>query len=182
MVLVSGADGAGVGRLGRWMMVAAWVLLLGILTLFFSEYLERQYNPNRQPVGSLGPDGVRQVVLVRNRAGHYVADGAINGRRVTFLVDTGATDVAVPLGLAQRLGLPRGPAVTSRTANGTVRTWRTRLDEVRLGPIRMRDVRASILPGMKGNEVLLGMSFLKHLELVQRGGELTLRQYAGVSR
>ncbi|HEB95545.1 MAG TPA: TIGR02281 family clan AA aspartic protease [Sedimenticola thiotaurini] len=170
-------DGAAVGRIGRWMMVAAWLALLLLLTLFFSRYLEHRDNPNRDPAGSVTAGGVRQVVLLRNRAGHYVADGSINGSRVTFLLDTGATDVAVPLALAERLGLPRGLPTISRTANGNVRTWSTRLDEVRLGPIRLRDVRASILPGMKGNEVLLGMSFLKHLELVQRGRELILRQY-----
>jgi len=168
---------AGVSRIGRWMMVAAWLVLLALLTLFFSSFLERQANPNRNPKGSVNSEGVREVVLMRNRAGHYVADGAINGKRVTFLVDTGATDVAVPLGLAQRLGLSRGRAAVSRTANGNVKTWSTRLDEVRLGPLQMRNVRASILPGMKGGDVLLGMSFLKHLELLQRGRQLTLRQY-----
>lgn len=170
-------DQAGVSRIGRWMMVGAWAVLFALLTLFFSSFLDRQSNPNRNPVGRVDGSGAAEVTLKRNRAGHYVADGAINGRRVTFLVDTGATDVAVPLELAQRLQLPRGPSMISRTANGNVTTWTTRLDEVRLGPIRMRNVRASILPGMKGGDVLLGMSFLKHLELVQRGRELTLRQY-----
>jgi len=170
---------AGVGRLGRWMIMAAWLALLALLTLFFSSFLERQANPNKNPTGSVDSEGVREVILMRNRAGHYVADGSINGKRATFLVDTGATDVAVPLDLAQRLGLARGRSSVSRTANGNVKTWSTRLDEVRLGPLSMRNVRASILPGMKGDDVLLGMSFLKHLELVQRGRKLTLRQYGG---
>jgi aspartyl protease family protein len=57
-----------------------------------------------------------------------------------------------------------------------VTTWRTVLDEVGIGPVRLQDIRASILPSMAGSEVLLGMSFLKRLELVQKGESLTLRQ------
>ena len=117
------------------------------------------------------------MILDRNRAGHYVANGFINGSSVTFLLDTGATDVAVPETLASSLGLKKGLPFVSQTANGTVTSWRTRLDEVRIGTIVLTDVRASILPSMTGMDVLLGMSFLKQLELVQRGETLTLRQY-----
>ena len=123
---------------------------------------------------------MREVVLQRNRQGHYLADGLINGRVTTFLVDTGATDVALPQDLANRLNLPRLGRALSRTANGTVEVQRTRLDSVQLGALRLHDVRATILPGMAGDTpVLLGMSFLKHLELVQKDGYLTLRQGSG---
>lgn len=158
-------------------MLAAWILLLAVLALSFGTLLERQVNPNPQPDGSVDAQGVRQVVLKRNRSGHYVASGYINGARTTFLLDTGATDVAVPEVLANRLGLRRGVQVMSRTANGNVTAWRTRLDQVKLGPVQLSNVRASILPSMLGDEVLLGMSFLKKLELIQRGDNLTLRQY-----
>ena len=69
----------------------------------------------------------------------------------------------------------------SRTANGTVPVWGTRLDSAQLGAVVLRDVRATIVPSMeRGSPVLLGMSFLKQLEMVQREGRLTLRQ--GASR
>lgn len=55
-------------------------------------------------------------------------------------------------------------------------TWSTRLSEVRLGEIILNDVRATVLPTMHGGDVLLGMSFLKRLEMVQRDNQLTLRQ------
>jgi aspartyl protease family protein len=106
--------------------------------------------------------------------GHYVASGTLNGEPVVFLIDTGATNVAVPARLAKALKLKRGAAMRSQTANGAVTTYQTRIDEVRLGSIVMHNVRASINPGMDGNEVLLGMSFLRHLELRQRGRTLTL--------
>ena len=63
------------------------------------------------------------------------------------------------------------------TPNGMVKVYRTRLQTLDLGVIHLKDVRASINPGMSGDEVLLGMSALKHVEFTQRGTRLTLRQY-----
>ncbi len=162
--------------MGKGMIVGAWVGLLAILTLFFNAYLERQNNPNTDPATSTA-GLVAEVVLRRNRLGHYVASGRINGREVTFLLDTGATDVAVSDELADTLGLRRGMRITSQTANGVVSAWQTQLSEVSLGNIRLRNVRASILPGLQGDEVLLGMSFLQQVEMVQRGKHLLLRQH-----
>jgi aspartyl protease family protein len=159
------------------MIVAAWVLMLIMLTYSFNAYLQRKENPNRNPESSVNDQGVAKVVLQRNSRGHYVASGRINGVRVSYLLDTGATDVAISEQLAERLNLRKGAATLSRTANGTVRSWSTTLNEVQLGSIRMQSVRASILPGMAASEVLLGMSFLKNLEWLQRGDELTLRQF-----
>jgi aspartyl protease family protein len=94
---------------------------------------------------------------------------------VTFLLDTGATQVALSAVLADRLGLRRGAPMSSLTANGYVKSWLTRLDRVELGPFLMRDVQAAILPSMPSDEVLLGMNFLKHLELTQKGSELFIK-------
>jgi aspartyl protease family protein len=69
----------------------------------------------------------------------------------------------------------------SKTANGMVRTWTTRLDTVDLGGLVAHNVRATVLPNMPGDDVLLGMSYLRHLELIQRGGVLTLRPHLGSS-
>ncbi len=162
--------------MGRWMIFAAWALLLGLLAMFFSNLLEQQSTPNRDLMNSSTESGPKEITLLRNRAGHYVAPGFINGAPVIFLLDTGATNVAVSASLAERLALKRGAQSISLTANGRVRTWLTQLDRVQLGSIIRQDVRATIMPGMVGDEVLLGMSFLKHLELVQKGKTLILRQ------
>ncbi|MEJ2529258.1 MAG: TIGR02281 family clan AA aspartic protease [Gammaproteobacteria bacterium] len=172
-------DGTEVGlplRVGRGMLLVFWALLLLLLFFYFQSVLERAANPNREVLTTVTAQGVKEVELQRNRQGHYLATGAINGYPVTFLLDTGATDVAVSGGLAATLGLRRGMPITSQTANGTVTAWQTELAEVSIGDIRLRNVRASILPGLQGDEVLLGMSFLKQLELVQRGKHLLLRQ------
>ncbi len=164
------------GGLGKGMMLGAWVLLLLLLTLVFGRVLERRENPNPDPGGVVTGEA-REVRLVRNADGHYVAGGAVNGLPVTFLVDTGATRVAVSKRLADRLGLERRGGTFSRTANGVVAVWQTRLDRVRLGVIEQRAVPAVILPELEPwDQVLLGMSFLKHLEMEQRDGVLVLRQ------
>jgi aspartyl protease family protein len=164
-------------RFGIGMQVLAWIALLALLMLYFGDVLERQRNPNSDVATAVGADGVREVRLKRNRMGHYVTAGTINGEDVVFLLDTGATGVAVPVALAERLELPRGRPFVSNTANGRTRSYQTRLNEVAIGDIRLRDVDAAITPGLAMNEVLLGMSFLKYIEFSQRGNTLTLRQY-----
>lgn len=162
--------------IGRWMMIISWIILLALLSYLFSRVLEQQNNPNSTPETGTDQHGAAQVVLKRNRAGHYVASGQINGHEVIFLLDTGATDVALSSELARTLKLAQGSQRISQTANGAVISWQTRLSEVGLGDIRLNDVRASVLPSMQGSEVLLGMSFLKRLELVQKGDQLTLKK------
>lgn len=159
------------------MIMGAWIMLIALMTLIFSEVLDRQNNPNQELRVNYGQAGVPEVILKRNRAGHYVATGSINGQQVYFLLDTGATDVAVPQNLANKLNLPKRGTINSQTANGIVRSTRTQLDEVKLGAIKIANVDASILPSMPNDEVLLGMSFLKQLEMIQRGDSLTLRKY-----
>ncbi len=164
-------------RLGGWMIAAMWLLLLGLLTLLFDGLLERWANPNPEPAGRVA-GGVREVVLKRNRYGHYVAGGEINGRPVTFFLDTGATHVSVPEDLAGRLSLEPLAPVTLQTANGLARGYLTRIDTLRLGPIELRDVAANINPNVSDDDVLLGMSALRQLEFTQRGDTLVIRQRA----
>ncbi|MGF1525641.1 MAG: TIGR02281 family clan AA aspartic protease [Candidatus Competibacterales bacterium] len=162
---------------GLVMVAAAAVGLLVLLTLFFQEVLERRFNPNRQPTQSLMADGVRQVVLKRNALGHYLASGTINGVSVDFLLDTGASDVSIPAHLGAALGLERGAPRQFVTANGVITAYSTVVDQLRLGNIVDHGVRASLNPHQRDDLILLGMSFMADLELIQRGGTLTLRQY-----
>ena len=161
-------------RFGRWMIVATWILLLALLTMLFSQWLQQRSNPNRSLNVISGPMGQAEVVLKPNRAGHYMAPGEINGVEVTFLLDTGATRVAVPQKLAEEAGLPSGVRSQSVTASGIAESWLTQIDRLRLGPFEMREVQAAVIPDMPGREVLLGMSFLKHLKLEQTGKRLRI--------
>ena len=159
-------------RSGAIMLATAWLLIMIGLYWFFNGWNAHQINPNTARV----LDQQRgELTLARNRAGHYVADGEINGRHVTFLLDTGATWVALSSRLGRELGLKHGAAVMLQTANGTAVGYQTRLDSIHLGPIEMRDVGALVTDGMDAETVLLGMNFLQRLELTQRGDQLTLR-------
>jgi len=162
-------------RAGRVLLVLAWAAGLFLATRFFGDWEQRQANPNTQ-ISSQHGDGYIEVQLAGNGQGHFVADGQINGQAVHFLLDTGATDVAIPERLAGKLDLERGAPVTLSTANGRTQGYRTRLDTLQLGDIQLRDLRALVVPGLEGEQVLLGMSALKQLEFTQRGGTLLLRQ------
>ena len=157
-------------RLGRRMLWFAALGLLGGLYLLFS-MLEN----DTSTISSVDSNGSAMVMLEQDRSGHYLAEGQINGQSVTFLVDTGATDVALPESKARALGLEFGPRVTVMTAAGPAKAWVTRLDEVTVGGLRRRNVRASITDG-EFNGILLGMSFLKHYNLQQQDGRLVIRE------
>jgi aspartyl protease family protein len=157
------------------MLVMGWVLAIGLVYARYSGWAGEQANPNRNLVTS----GSSELVLKRNRAGHYVADGEINGTRVTFLVDTGATQIALPLVLARRLNVPLGGAVQVQTAAGPALGYQVRLNSVRLGSIEMRDIGALATEGLDADTVLLGMNFLRRLEMIQRGDQLILRPLTG---
>lgn len=161
--------------IGRYMLFLVWGIILVGLFAFFADWEGKQNNPNQRVAGKI-ESGVREITLEANRFHHYVATGFINNTEVTFLIDTGATDVSVPESLANRIGLRKGMQSYAQTANGVVNIWLTTIDTLKLGNLEFYDVRASINPGMDGDEVLLGMSALRHVELIQKDNKLTLRQ------
>ncbi len=164
-------------KTGQGMMVLAAVIGMAMLTYFFSGVEQRQHNPNMSPDSRLYDEQV-EVPLKRNRFGHYVVTGEINGTAVEFLLDTGATDVVVPESLAKRLGLPYGRRGQAMTANGVVVIYDTNIRELNIGEIRLTNIDASINPSMEG-AILLGMSALGQIEFTQRGNTLTLKHRSG---
>lgn len=160
------------GPLGLTLITMAWISAFALVWWLFDDYLDRREFPNRNLVVEVG--ATEEMVLHRNHVGHYLAPGTINGEPVVFLLDTGATQVSVPLHLADELGLHAGPRGRAMTANGTVEIWQTRIDELGLGPFALANVRGHINPGMTNDQVLLGMNVLRHLEFAQRDGQLIL--------
>lgn len=157
------------------MLFTAWVLGMVLMTQFFEKVEEKRINPNKDPHITFSDKGSQQLILERNRYGHYMFNGKINGVNTVFLVDTGATTVAIPATLAQKLNLPVLGQHQALTANGATLAYQTKLDRLQLGPFILKNISASILPGMTGDqEVLLGMSALKHLAFSQRQNQLIL--------
>ena len=162
-------------RAGTGMIVVAWIIFLVLLYTIFDEQLLQRNNPNQNILTTVN-GYQKEVVLQRNAYGHYVTSGTINNHDVTFLLDTGATDIAIPETIANEIGLRKGQSIMVKTANGNTRAYRTHLDHVAIGDIRLYDLNATILSNITGQEILLGMNFLKHFEIVQKGQTLTIRQ------
>lgn len=119
------------------------------------------------------------VTLYPGRGGHYFADGLINGRSVHFMVDTGATTVAMGASTAADLGIDfrnSGKRSFGSTAGGIVRSYDVRLDKVQIGDIVQYNVAASVIEGAGPPDVLLGMSFLKSCDIKREGDKLELTQ------
>lgn len=121
----------------------------------------------------------QSATLAAGAGGHFSVEGAINGGAVRFVVDTGATVIALPASDASRLGLDYrgGPVGTAQTAAGPTPAYRVRFDTVRVGGIELNNVEGVVIE--KGlNVALLGMSFLNRVEMRREGDRMTLiRRY-----
>ncbi|MFH0344292.1 MAG: TIGR02281 family clan AA aspartic protease [Chromatiales bacterium] len=119
------------------------------------------------------------VQIVPNYMGMYNVGGAINGFAVSFMVDTGATQVAMNKHLARRLGIDYrliGNEGVSSTASGIVRSFGVTLKKVRVGDIELMDVPATVIDGDFPKEALLGMSFLSRVDMDREGRLMVLRK------
>ena len=129
-------------------------------------------------VGGSGNGGRgNRIVLTASSGGHFLTPGSINGGAVHFMVDTGATSVALGAADAQRLGINyrAGQLGYSSTANGTVAVYRVKLNSVRIGDVEVFDVDASVLPaGM--SHVLLGNSFLTRFQMKRDNDQMVLER------
>jgi aspartyl protease family protein len=117
------------------------------------------------------------ITLRADKAGHFLAEGSINGRRVFFVVDTGATTVAVSRADAERIGIDyrNGKPILVETANGTARAWRVTLDSVSIGGTTVHDVVGDVTDSSM-SVALLGMTFLNHFDMQRQGATLVLRR------
>lgn len=159
-------------RWGWLMLLLGWALAFFMVTGFYLMVEQRQYNPNVFSVIS-AQDG--ELVLEKNIDGQYLVEGEINGEAVVFLVDTGATSIAVPQAVAERVGLPRLSAGSVQTAAGSSHAWRTQVNELKIGFLVFSNIKGIIVPEMEIDAVLLGMNALQHLEISQTQGRLKLR-------
>ena len=128
-----------------------------------------------QTYSSSGTSGAQNVTLLAGAGGHVLAEGMVNGGAVRFVVDTGATLVALPGSDASRLGIDyrKGEAGTIQTAAGPTPAYRVKLNTVRIGGIELNNVDGVVIEN--GLPVaLLGMSFLNRVEMKQESGRMTM--------
>lgn len=126
-------------------------------------------------VGSKG--GGRRVVLTADSRGHFVNSGTINGATMQYMVDTGASTVAIGRPDAERMGLNylNGQPVRMNTANGIAQGWRMKLDSVRIGDVEVFGVEAIITP-QPMPFVLLGNSFLTEFQMTRTNDQMVLEK------
>ena len=91
---------------GKTFAIIAWLIVMVLLYLFFQDTIDKQLNPNSQLNSVQGSRGETRTVLIRNKSGHYVGTALLNNQPVDFMLDTGATTVAIAASTAEKLGLP----------------------------------------------------------------------------
>lgn len=123
-----------------------------------------------------GGSSAQTATLYANNAGHFLGEGYINGSPMKFLVDTGASSIALSGSEARRLGLSylNGDTGYASTAAGVVKAYRVSLNTVKIGGIIMHQVEAMVLEGDSPPVVLLGMSVLNRVQMERDGMVMTL--------
>jgi aspartyl protease family protein len=167
------------------------IILVAILALVVAgvlpKYLDRPAAPAppvaRAAVERTAPPvsaGPRSVMISPDGRGHFQVDGEVDGRRIGFMVDTGASAVALRLRDAERLSIHparRDYSIAVATANGTVHAAQVNLDRVEIGGVTVRNVAALVIPDEALGENLLGLSFLSRLHRFEyREGRLLLEE------
>ena len=117
-------------------------------------------------VGGAPAQTGNKIVLAAGTGGHFMAQGRINGKAVQFMVDTGATTIAMSVAEAERLGVDykKGRPGRASTANGTVPVWGVKLASVRVGDVELFDIDAAVMPANMPY-ILLGNSFLGRFQM-----------------
>src|SRR4030081_3881746 len=168
------------------MILAAFMIGLGTIMAQMADRMTATpafANPTSRKaaaVETVGQSDGRSLSIPRDRRGHFQTEGRIDGQRIGFMIDTGASVVALNETSAARFGLrpSRGDYnATVTTANGTIKAARTRLAMVDIGGLVVRDVDAMVLPDAALSENLLGLSFLSKLKRFEyANGKLVLEQ------
>jgi aspartyl protease family protein len=163
-------------------IIAIAVLLLGSYAARFADRAVTQatpraaaVEPEAQPV-SYG----RTLTLDSDRQGHFRVEASIDGARLDFMVDTGASLVVLRASDAAAVGirpLPVDYTATVSTANGKIKAAPAKLDRIELGGITVYDVPALVLPDAALAQNLLGVSFLSRLKRYEYAdGRMVLEQ------
>jgi aspartyl protease family protein len=162
---------------------AGLALAAGFLGPRYASHIGAAVEPaalSAHPPAPIAASGPRSVIVSRDWRGQFEVDAIVNGHRVEFMVDTGASVIALTAHEAARLGIrpPQNAFVAEvRTANGKVRAAPAHLDTVQVGTLEVRDVSALVLPDEALSENLLGLAFLSRLRRFEYSdGKLVLEQ------
>ena len=166
------------------LVIAGLFMALGAVVASYADRALDAAPPARKTLAMAAPtesrNAGRTVVIPRDSRGHFQVNGRVDGKHMRFMVDTGASVIALTARDAARLGIrPARREFTAevKTANGTVRAARIRLNRVEIDDVTVRDVAALIVPDEALSENLLGLSFLSRLRRFEySNGKLVLEQ------
>ena len=152
---------------GPLAIVTFWVVVMGVLYLVMVQYLK----PKPVTITAQG-----ELVIPKNRDGHFYAAGTVNGRAVVFMVDTGASLVAVSDAFARNAGVAEGDSTTFHTANGDMPGRIVKDVPVTVGSIQVSGVRVGVgLVGGAEDQALLGQSFLSKFDISMSKEQMVLK-------
>ena len=140
---------------------------------------QKQYNMNSVISTTFSQRKKQQEKIFVNSGGMYITYGNINGRSVRFLIDTGASAIAMNTTQAKHLGIrydKYGTPTRVSTASGFAKAYRVQLKSVSVGDIKQKNVEALVIEGEHPGPILLGMTFLSHLSVEHSGNAMTLTQ------
>ena len=155
-------------------MVQGYISVLIIwITIFATAYF--YFDTRLEPRVSIAKSDLEsgEVVISRSWDGHYYVPGSINGYRVKFLVDTGASVVSIGADLARQANLPQGKPASFTTAGGVVQGEMVFDQIVEAGGIVINGLHVSV--GLHGDMALLGQNFLRKIDVIQSNDTMTLR-------
>lgn len=135
-------------------------------------YQEKPCTEETESVSSWGSASGAPLVMRQSNNGHYFVDGSINDQNLNFVIDTGATVVAIPQSIANAAGLACQRQTMAQTANGLTRTCTTVIKKLKFGTFTLTNVEASIAPNL--GQPLLGMNVLRQFRVEQDSGEMRL--------
>jgi aspartyl protease family protein len=149
-------------RLGATFLIVGWIIAIGLVVILvnFSLFGTKAPMISSSQVGT-------QITISRDYDSHFRLKGSVNGIPVTFLLDTGASSVAVSAQLAKRAGLKHKAELITETANGSAVGYYTVIDKIMLANVELNNVSAVIVPNMDSDQALLGMNVLQHFEITQ---------------
>ena len=157
-------------KLGLIMLLIGWILIILLVWVIYSEVI---FAPKSMEIKTI--NGTTQIKLYPELDGHYRILGSINQQEINFLVDTGATTIAIPITIAKKFNLPRLGLTSVITAGGRSRAFYTNLDKLKIGNVVMSDVKALIVEDMKGDTALLGMNVINKFNIEQNKDFMILK-------
>lgn len=142
------------------MLIISWIIGISLIWILYHKLIF-----STKPFEITTTNNLTKIKIYPSYDNHYKIYGFLNNYKIDFLIDTGATNIAISNKLARKLGIKKLNTVSVRTASGETVGYRAIIDSIKIGPITFSNVSATIMPNMDDDYALLGMNILKHFKI-----------------